>query len=73
MQVIDRHLFKFKPSMDGYVAGHFNISLHILLVLICAVPKGIGLLLNHFLHHFMLCVYAYLSFPISKLEICLMD
>jgi len=72
MQVVDRLLFKFKPSMDGCVAGHFNISLHVLSVLICAVPKGIGLLLNHFLHHFMLYVCAYLCFPISKLELCLM-
>ena len=54
MQVVDRPLFKFKPSMGSYVAGHFNISLHILLVLMCAVPKDIGLLLNNFFHHFML-------------------
>jgi hypothetical protein len=59
--------------MDGYVAGHFNISLYILFILTCVVPKGIGLLLNHFLYHFMLYVYAYLSFPISKLELCLMS
>jgi hypothetical protein len=57
--------------MDGYVAGHFNISRLILLVLICAVPMGIGLLLNHLLHHFVLYVCAYLSFPVSKLEFCL--
>lgn len=49
MQVVDRHLFKYMPSIDCYVAGHFNISLHILLVLICAVPKGIGLLPNNIL------------------------
>jgi hypothetical protein len=65
MQVVDRHLFKFKPSMDGYVADHFNISLHILLVLVCAVPKDI-------LNHFFPPLYAiYLSFPINKLELCL--
>jgi hypothetical protein len=46
MQIVDRPLFKFKPSVDGYVAGHFSISFHVLLVLICAVPKDIGLLLN---------------------------
>jgi hypothetical protein len=49
LQVVDSHLFKFTPSMDCYVAGHFYIALHILLVLICAVPKDIGLLLNHLL------------------------
>jgi len=42
MQGVDRPLFKFKPFMGGYVAGHFNISLQLLLVLMCAVPKENG-------------------------------